>query len=67
MGLTHVKSAIAPALDADSPSSTRTANGRWSARTVASSAGNSIYEGWRFRGRVVHTMGRGSVQAPGAA
>lgn len=61
MGLAHVKGAIAPALDADlafiDP------NGEWTLdRTdVVSSAGYSIYEGWRFRGRVVHTMVRGRM------
>lgn len=61
MGLAHVKGAIAPALDADlafiDP------NGEWTLdqTDVVSSAGYSIYEGWRFRGRVVHTMVRGRM------
>lgn len=61
MGLAHVKGAIAPALDADlafiDP------NGEWTLAQadVVSSAGYSIYEGWRFRGRVVHTMVRGRL------
>ncbi len=59
MGLSHVKGAIAPGLDADlaivDPSA------RWivTRDAVVSSAGYSIYEGWEITGRVVHTIVRG--------
>ncbi|MBW4092322.1 MAG: dihydroorotase family protein [Proteobacteria bacterium] len=59
MGLGHIKGAIIPGLDADltfiDPDS------EWTVERsgVVSAAGYSIYEGWRFRGRVVHTYVRG--------
>jgi dihydropyrimidinase len=59
MGLSHAKGAIAVGLDADfaivDPGKTWTV-----ARDgVVSSAGYSIYEGWRLKGQVVHTLVRG--------
>ncbi len=61
MGLAHAKGAIAPALDADL--TLIDLNGEWTLdrADVASSAGYSIYEGWRFRGRVVHALVRGRI------
>jgi dihydropyrimidinase len=60
MGLSHVKGAIAVGLDADiaivDPNETWTVT----RDGVASSAGYSIYEGWKLKGQVVHTLVRGA-------
>ena len=59
MGLSHVKGAIAPGLDADL--AVVDTNGRWTVTRegVLSSAGYSIYEGWELTGRLIHTLVRG--------
>jgi dihydropyrimidinase len=59
MGLSHRKGAIAPGLDADLAFVDVGAPWTLQREHVASSAGYSIYEGWKFKGRVVHTMLRG--------
>jgi dihydropyrimidinase len=58
MGLTN-KGRIAVGADADL--ALIDLNREWTLESdqVVSSAGYSIYEGWRFKGRVVHTMVRG--------
>lgn len=59
MGLSHVKGVIAPGLDADFAVVDPAV--RWTVTRdgVVSSAGYSIYEGWKLTGRVVHTIVRG--------
>ncbi len=59
MGLSHVKGAIAPGLDADFAIVDPAA--RWTVTRdgVVSAAGYSIYEGLELTGRVVHTLVRG--------
>jgi dihydropyrimidinase len=61
MGLAHRKGAIAPGLDADF--AIIDLDGDWTLTLgdVRSSAGYSIYEGRRFRGRVLHTVVRGRM------
>jgi dihydroorotase-like cyclic amidohydrolase len=59
MGLHHRKGAIVPGLDADLAFVDLDAAWTMQRSEVASSAGYSIYEGWSFRGRIVHTMVRG--------
>lgn len=59
MGLAHVKGAIAPGLDADLTFVDLGAEWTLDRGDVVSSAGYSIYEGWKFRGRVVHSFVRG--------
>ena len=59
MGLSHVKGAIAPGLDADFAVIDPAATWIVTRDGVVSSAGYSIYEGWPFTGRVVHTLVRG--------
>ncbi|MBV9811247.1 MAG: dihydroorotase family protein [Acetobacteraceae bacterium] len=59
MGLGGVKGAIQPGLDADFALVDLDAEWTLERSDVASSAGYSIYEGWRMRGRVVHTICRG--------
>jgi dihydroorotase-like cyclic amidohydrolase len=59
MGLAHAKGAIAPGLDADLAVVDPAARWRLTRDAVRSSAGYSIYEGWEFTGRVVHTLARG--------
>lgn len=60
MGLQDRKGAIAVGLDADL--AFVDLNEEWTLRPedVVSSAGYSIYEGWRFTGRVRHTLVRGA-------
>jgi len=60
MGLSHVKGAIVPGLDADLTFVDLDATTRVSRDAVISSAGYSIYEGWTLKGRVVHTLSRGA-------
>jgi dihydropyrimidinase len=60
MGLSHVKGAIVPGLDADLTFVDLDATTSVTRDAVVSSAGYSIYEGWALKGRVVHTLSRGS-------
>ena len=59
MGLGHVKGRIEPGLDADL--ALVDINAEWTLQRddVVSSAGYSIYEGVRFKGRVRHAFVRG--------
>ncbi|MDR3529527.1 MAG: dihydroorotase family protein [Rhodopila sp.] len=59
MGLGHVKGTILPGLDADLTFVDPAAEWTLNRAEVVSSAGYSIYEGWKFRGRVVHSFVRG--------
>lgn len=59
MGLSHAKGAIAPGLDADLAIVDLDAEWTLTKDDVVSSAGYSIYEGWRFKSRIVHTLLRG--------
>lgn len=59
MGLGHRKGAIAPGLDADLTFIDLSASWTMERGDIASGAGYSIYEGWAFRGRIIHTMVRG--------
>jgi dihydroorotase (multifunctional complex type) len=59
MGLGHVKGAIVPGLDADLTFVDLKAEWTLNRADVVSGAGYSIYEGWKFRGRVVHSFVRG--------
>ncbi len=59
MGLGHVKGAIVPGLDADLTFVDPAAEWMLERPDVVSAAGYSIYEGWKFRGRIVHTLVRG--------
>lgn len=59
MGLSHTKGRIAPGLDADFAIVDLDAEWAVERDSVISSAGYSIYEGWRLKGRVVHTIVRG--------
>ena len=58
-GAGHGKGAIVPGLDADLAIVDLDAEWTLDRGDVVSSAGYSIYEGWRMRGRVVHTLSRG--------
>ena len=59
MGLRHRKGSIAVGLDADFAIVDLDREYEYNRGDVRSSAGYSIYEGRRFKGRVVHTMVRG--------
>ena len=59
MGLGHVKGAIVPGLDADLTLVDLKAEWVMDRADVVSSAGYSIYEGWKFHGRVEHSFVRG--------
>ena len=61
MGMGHRKGAIAPGLDADL--AFVNLNDEWTLhrKDVVSSAGYSIYENWKFKGRVTHTYLRGEA------
>ena len=59
MGLQHRKGRIAVGLDADLAIVDLDARYAYDRENVRSSAGFSIYEGRRFKGRVVHTAVRG--------
>jgi len=61
MGLAHRKGSIAPGLDADLAVVDLNAEWRVERSAVASSAGYSIYDGWKLKGRVVHTLVRGRL------
>lgn len=59
MGLSHVKGAVSVGLDADLAIVDPAATWTLSRGDIVSGAGYSIYEGWRFTGRIVHTLVRG--------
>ena len=59
MGLADRKGSIAPGLDADFALVDLDAEWTLGAEHIASSAGYSLYEGWKLRGKVVHTISRG--------
>ena len=59
MGLGHAKGSIAPGLDADLALVDLGAAWTLQRADVVSSAGYSIYEGHRFKGRVRHAFVRG--------
>jgi dihydropyrimidinase len=59
MGLGHAKGSIAPGLDADVALVDLEAEWTLQRGDVVSSAGYSIYEGQRFKGRIRHTLVRG--------
>ena len=59
MGLDHHKGAIAPGLDADLALVDLEQEWTVTRDGIRSSAGYSIYEGWKLRGRVIHTVTRG--------
>lgn len=59
MGLGNRKGAIAIGLDADFAFIDLNAEWTLNREDVVSSAGYSIYEGWRFKGRVRHSLVRG--------
>jgi dihydropyrimidinase/allantoinase len=59
MGLGDAKGRIAPGMEADLAIVDPAARWRMERAGVRSSAGWSLYEGWEFTGRVVHTLVRG--------
>lgn len=59
MGLGNTKGAISVGYDADLTFVDLDATWRLERSDVVSSAGYSIYEGWQFRGAIVHAMSRG--------
>lgn len=59
-GLADRKGAVAVGLDADFAIVDPKAEWTMDAGQVKSSAGYSLYEGWRFTGRVVHAVSRGA-------
>jgi dihydroorotase-like cyclic amidohydrolase len=59
MGLGHAKGSIALGLDADLTLVDLDAEWTLQRADVVSSAGYSIYEGERFKGRIRHAFGRG--------
>lgn len=59
MGMGHAKGAIAVGLDADLAIIDVNGTTEISNATTKSSAGYSIYDGWKLKGRVVHTLVRG--------
>src|SRR5262245_726886 len=59
MGLGHCKGAIVVGHDADVAIVDLKRKWRLDRAGVVSSAGYSIYEGWEFQGRIVHTLVRG--------
>ena len=59
MGLAHAKGAIAVGRDADFAVVDLSAEWVLDASHLQSSAGYSLYEGMRFKGRIVHTVLRG--------
>jgi dihydropyrimidinase len=61
MGLSHLKGAIVPGLDADLTFVDLNATWVLARGDIASSAGYSIYEGYTFKGRIVHTIVRGQL------
>ena len=61
MGLGHVKGRIGLGLDADLAIVDLEQSWVLDKACLHSSAGYSIYEGWRFKGQVVHTLVRGQA------
>ncbi|WP_413875576.1 dihydroorotase [Albidovulum sp.] len=61
MGLSHAKGSIAPGLDADLTFVDLGAEWVLDRSHIASGAGYSIYEGWRFKGRIRHAAVRGRM------
>jgi dihydropyrimidinase/allantoinase len=61
MGLDHVKGAIRLGLDADFALIDMASRWRLERSDIKSGSGYSIYEGWDFQGRIVHTMVRGAL------
>ena len=61
MGLGHVKGRIGIGLDADLAIVDLEQSWVLDKTCLHSSAGYSIYEGWRFKGQVVHTLVRGQA------
>lgn len=61
MGLSHAKGSIAPGLDADLAFVDLGAEWVLDRSHILSGAGYSIYEGWRFRGRIRHAAVRGRM------
>ncbi|MCO5090590.1 dihydroorotase family protein [Bosea sp. (in: a-proteobacteria)] len=61
MGFGDRKGAIAPGLDADLAIVDLDASWTLRREDVVSSAGYSLYEGWTFKGRVLHTLVRGKA------
>ena len=61
MGLGACKGALAPGFDADLAFLDINGETRVENASVASSAGYSIYDGWRLKGSVRHTMARGRL------
>ncbi|MCS6931186.1 MAG: dihydroorotase family protein [Acetobacteraceae bacterium] len=59
MGLGAAKGRIAPGMEADLAIVDPAARWRMERSAVRSAAGWSLYEGWEFTGRVVHTLVRG--------
>jgi dihydroorotase (multifunctional complex type) len=59
MGVSHCKGAIAAGLDADFAIVDLAAEWRLDLSMLRSAAGYSLYEGHRFKGRVIHAMLRG--------
>ena len=60
MGFSDRKGAIAVGLDADLALIDLTGTTEVSSANTRSSAGYSIYDGWKLKGRVVHTLVRGA-------
>lgn len=60
MGLSHRKGSIAEGMDADLALVNLDKEWVVSDADVVSSAGYSIYEGWTFKGAIIHTLVRGS-------
>ena len=59
MGLGHCKGRIAIGMDADLAIVDLRQSWTLERPAVVSSAGYSIYEGYRFQGRIIHTLVRG--------
>ena len=61
MGLGHRKGLISIGYDADLTLVDLDASWRLERADVVSSAGYSIYEGWQFRGAIIHALSRGQL------
>ena len=60
MGLGHRKGAISVGLDADFACVDLNGSTAITSTNTISSAGYSIYDGWKLKGRVIHTLVRGA-------